>query len=198
VAFNPSDETMFLVGTDEGLIYKCTTEYSSRFKPFEFLCISVCLYTSLYTIILSLLTSIRLCLSLSITLSLCVSLCLSVFLSVSLCFSLSLCVSLCLSLFLSVSLCQSVSVSLCISLCLYVSFILFFLSLSFSCSYIFFTSNSMCFFILTQLLSFYSILVRNTAIKIIPYFFLDSCKLIRLTTLPSTTSPGTHTLPASF
>jgi hypothetical protein len=30
VAFNPTDETMFLVGTDEGLIYKCTTEYSSR------------------------------------------------------------------------------------------------------------------------------------------------------------------------
>ena len=25
------DETMFLVGTDEGLVYKCTTEYSSRF-----------------------------------------------------------------------------------------------------------------------------------------------------------------------
>ena len=31
VAFNPVDDTMFLVGTDEGLIYKCTTEYSSRF-----------------------------------------------------------------------------------------------------------------------------------------------------------------------
>ena len=31
VAFNPNDDTMFLVGTDEGLIYKCTTEYSSRF-----------------------------------------------------------------------------------------------------------------------------------------------------------------------
>ena len=31
VAFNPNDETMFLVGTDEGLIYKCTTEYSSRY-----------------------------------------------------------------------------------------------------------------------------------------------------------------------
>ncbi len=32
VAFNPNDDTMFLVGTDEGLIYKCTTEYSSRFQ----------------------------------------------------------------------------------------------------------------------------------------------------------------------
>jgi len=32
VAFNPNDETMFLVGTDEGLIYKCTTEYSSRYE----------------------------------------------------------------------------------------------------------------------------------------------------------------------
>ena len=31
VAFNPNDDSMFLVGTDEGLIYKCTTEYSSRF-----------------------------------------------------------------------------------------------------------------------------------------------------------------------
>ena len=31
VAFNPNDDTMFLVGTDEGLIYKCTTEYSSKF-----------------------------------------------------------------------------------------------------------------------------------------------------------------------
>ena len=31
VAFNPGDETMFLVGTDEGLVYKCTTEYSSKF-----------------------------------------------------------------------------------------------------------------------------------------------------------------------
>jgi hypothetical protein len=30
VAFNPNDDSMFLVGTDEGLIYKCTTEYSSR------------------------------------------------------------------------------------------------------------------------------------------------------------------------
>lgn len=29
--FSFSDETMFLVGTDEGLVYKCTTEYSSRF-----------------------------------------------------------------------------------------------------------------------------------------------------------------------
>ncbi len=31
VTFNPTDETMFLVGTDEGLIYKCTTEYSSKY-----------------------------------------------------------------------------------------------------------------------------------------------------------------------
>ena len=31
VAFNPGNETIFLVGTDEGLIYKCTTEYSSKF-----------------------------------------------------------------------------------------------------------------------------------------------------------------------
>ena len=28
---NPADDTMFLVGTDEGLIYKCTTEYSSKY-----------------------------------------------------------------------------------------------------------------------------------------------------------------------
>lgn len=31
MAFNPNDDTMFLVGTDEGLIYKCTTEYISKF-----------------------------------------------------------------------------------------------------------------------------------------------------------------------
>ena len=31
VTFNPNDDTMFLVGTDEGLIYKCTTEYSSKY-----------------------------------------------------------------------------------------------------------------------------------------------------------------------
>ncbi len=31
VTFNPNDETMFLVGTDEGQIYKCTTEYSSKY-----------------------------------------------------------------------------------------------------------------------------------------------------------------------
>ena len=31
VTFNPSDDTMFLVGTDEGMIYKCTTEYSSKY-----------------------------------------------------------------------------------------------------------------------------------------------------------------------
>ena len=31
VAFNPGNDTIFLVGTDEGLIYKCTTEYSSKF-----------------------------------------------------------------------------------------------------------------------------------------------------------------------
>ena len=39
VAFNPNDDTMFLVGTDEGIIYKCTTEYSSRsanISPFSF------------------------------------------------------------------------------------------------------------------------------------------------------------------
>ena len=31
MTFNPGDDTMFLVGTDEGLIYKCTTEYSSKY-----------------------------------------------------------------------------------------------------------------------------------------------------------------------
>ena len=31
VAFKPNDDTIFLIGTDEGLIYKCTTEYSSKF-----------------------------------------------------------------------------------------------------------------------------------------------------------------------
>lgn len=31
MAFKPDDDTIFLVGTDEGLIYKCTTEYSSTF-----------------------------------------------------------------------------------------------------------------------------------------------------------------------
>ena len=31
IAFKPDDETIFLVGTDEGLVYKCTTEYSSTF-----------------------------------------------------------------------------------------------------------------------------------------------------------------------
>ena len=35
VSFNPNDDSMFLVGTDEGLIYKCTTEYSSRFGSLE-------------------------------------------------------------------------------------------------------------------------------------------------------------------
>ena len=31
VTFNPNDNSMFLVGTDEGFIYKCTTEYSSKY-----------------------------------------------------------------------------------------------------------------------------------------------------------------------
>ena len=31
IAFKPDDDTIFLVGTDEGLVYKCTTEYSSKF-----------------------------------------------------------------------------------------------------------------------------------------------------------------------
>ena len=31
IAFNPADDTLFLVGTDEGIVYKCTTEYSSKF-----------------------------------------------------------------------------------------------------------------------------------------------------------------------
>lgn len=31
IAFNPNDDTLFLVGTDEGIVYKCTTEYSSKF-----------------------------------------------------------------------------------------------------------------------------------------------------------------------
>ena len=31
VTFNPNDSSMFLVGTDEGFIYKCTTEYSSKY-----------------------------------------------------------------------------------------------------------------------------------------------------------------------
>ena len=31
ISFKPDDDTIFLVGTDEGLVYKCTTEYSSKF-----------------------------------------------------------------------------------------------------------------------------------------------------------------------
>ncbi|CAB4063118.1 DNAI1 [Lepeophtheirus salmonis] len=31
IAFNPEDDASFLVGTEEGLVYKCTTEYSSKF-----------------------------------------------------------------------------------------------------------------------------------------------------------------------
>ena len=31
ICFNPKDDTIFLVGTDEGIIYKGTTEYSSKF-----------------------------------------------------------------------------------------------------------------------------------------------------------------------
>ena len=31
LAFKPDDETIYLVGTDEGLIHLCTTEYSSQY-----------------------------------------------------------------------------------------------------------------------------------------------------------------------
>ncbi len=31
MTFNPTDSSMFLVGTDEGFVYKCTTEYSSKY-----------------------------------------------------------------------------------------------------------------------------------------------------------------------
>ena len=31
ISFNPKDNTRFLVGTDEGIVYKCSTEYSSVF-----------------------------------------------------------------------------------------------------------------------------------------------------------------------
>ena len=31
MAFKPDDDRVFLVGTDEGLVYKCTTEYSSQY-----------------------------------------------------------------------------------------------------------------------------------------------------------------------
>ena len=31
ISFNPKDGTVYLIGTDEGLVYKCTTEYSSMF-----------------------------------------------------------------------------------------------------------------------------------------------------------------------
>ena len=31
IAFKPDDEGIFLIGTDQGLVYKCTTEYNSKF-----------------------------------------------------------------------------------------------------------------------------------------------------------------------
>ena len=31
ISFNPKDESIFLIGTDEGIVYKCTTEFSSIF-----------------------------------------------------------------------------------------------------------------------------------------------------------------------
>ena len=31
IAFKPDNEEIFLIGTEEGIIYKCTTEYSSLF-----------------------------------------------------------------------------------------------------------------------------------------------------------------------
>ena len=31
LAFKPDDDTKFLVGTDQGMVYYCTTEYSSEF-----------------------------------------------------------------------------------------------------------------------------------------------------------------------
>ena len=31
ISFNPKDDTIFLVGTESGTVYKCTTEYSSIF-----------------------------------------------------------------------------------------------------------------------------------------------------------------------
>ena len=29
IAFNPGDEAFFLIGTEEGIVYRCTTEYST-------------------------------------------------------------------------------------------------------------------------------------------------------------------------
>ena len=34
LAFKPDDESTFLVGTDEGLVFLCTTQYSSRLVHF--------------------------------------------------------------------------------------------------------------------------------------------------------------------
>ena len=35
-SFSPKDDTIYLVGTDDGVVYKCTTEYSSLFlKTYE-------------------------------------------------------------------------------------------------------------------------------------------------------------------
>ena len=31
LAFKPDDDTQYLVGTDLGMVYLCTTEYSSRY-----------------------------------------------------------------------------------------------------------------------------------------------------------------------
>ena len=36
ISFKPDDETTFLVGTDEGVVYLCTTQYSSRLFIFQF------------------------------------------------------------------------------------------------------------------------------------------------------------------
>ena len=33
ISFKPDDETTFLVGTEEGIVYLCTTQYSSRSVP---------------------------------------------------------------------------------------------------------------------------------------------------------------------
>ena len=29
IAFNPGDDAFFLIGTEEGIVYRCTTEYST-------------------------------------------------------------------------------------------------------------------------------------------------------------------------
>ena len=31
ISFKPDDDSTFLVGTDEGMVYLCTTQYSSRY-----------------------------------------------------------------------------------------------------------------------------------------------------------------------